>query len=183
MAETNSAIITLFVAAITGGSTLAGVWLSNRNSREQLKLQLSEHRDKDKETTIRAKAEELYELTDAWLKALGSNYLYVAGVMQGKLTYNQCLDLQITQGDKCAYKFSKIEMLLEIYFPKIKPSYEKVLEVRTAINSIVADHKRSYETGDLDGKKFLEPYFKAQELLEQYGEEFKSIIAECARNA
>ena len=183
MAETDSATITLLVAAIASASTLAGVWLANRNSRELLKLQLSDQANNESRRIVREKAEELYELTDAWLKTIASNSLFVGGVMQGKLTYNQCLDLQIDHSNKNTHKFSRIEMLVDIYFKETKSVYTKITDARAVINEIISDHKKAYESGSFDGKKFLGPFNKAQSLLEMYGEEFKSVVAECARNA
>jgi len=51
---------------------------------------------------VRERGEELYGHIDKWANFFACHYLRLAAVMQGKLTYNQCLDLDIAEGNKPA---------------------------------------------------------------------------------
>ena len=103
-------------------------------------------------------------------------------VMQGKLDYNQHLDLFISEGNKHKHDFNQLEMILNVYAHELKPAYDKIIEARTELNEISRKHKQSYEQGDINGEEFLQPYTKAQLKIESFGEELLKQIAKHAKS-
>jgi hypothetical protein len=166
---------------VVGAVTLFGVFLTNRSNTARLKMQLENESQQRRAELLRGRGEELYELTDKWLKSLGGYYLRRTFVMQGKLTYNQCFELDIKEGEKESFNFGRIEMLIDVYFPTTRSAYDKIIEGRTALNKVGTAHKRAYEGGDIDGSPFLTPYVQCQHAIEQAGETFKMQVLECIR--
>lgn len=68
-------------------------------------------------------------------------------------------------------------MLVHLYFPELRDHFDALFESRGQVNSVIADHKREYEKGQLDGERFLKPLTHAKIECEQRGEAFKSEIA------
>jgi len=103
--------------------------------------------------------------------------------MQGKLDYNQHLDLVINDGEKPKHDFNRLEMILGIYAHELQPYYQKVIDARSELNAIATEHKHAYEQGDIHGERFLKPYTAAQLKIEKQGEVLKEKIAEYAKSA
>ena len=183
MSELDTVLITLAASLIAGGIALLGVGITNKENTKRLKLQLTHSTNEKKAALTREKAEELYELTDTWLKGLFYNYMNLAFVMQGKSDYNHYLDQIIKHGEQSEGNFARVEMIIHVYFPELLPKYNKILEHRENTNNISTEHKHAYEGGDLDGAKFLSGFTVEQTKLEEACETLKMGIAECARNA
>jgi hypothetical protein len=64
-------------------------------------------------------------------------------------------------------------LLIDVYFPSLRPDYDKVIEARTKLNRIEGAFKRSYESGDIDGEPFLKPFVAAQLSIEGCGLAFQ----------
>jgi hypothetical protein len=174
-------ITVLLGAAIGGMLALVGVFVSNRSSETRLKFQTEHDSRQKKRDLLLERGEELYVLTDKWLNYLFGHSLNILSVMQGKLTYNQCLDLEIEAGKNISMNFARIQLLIDIYFPSSRKAYDTILEERDKINTIEASHKRAYKKGDIDGISFLRDYLEIQNSLEKAGAVFKNQLIECIR--
>lgn len=163
-------------AAVGGALALLSVFFTNRSNTKRLKVQLEHESQQRKIELLRNRGEELYELSDKWLNALAGYYLRRSSVMQNKLTYNQCIDLDIKEGKDNSYNYGRIEMLIDVYFSSTRSAYDKIIEYRTELNKIEISFKRKYENGELDGATFITPYVKTQLSLEKAGEEFKMLV-------
>lgn len=182
MADQSVQILTAVLSTLAGGAVaLFSVFLTNRSNESRLKAQFDHELRKQKSDLLRSRGEELYELTDSWLKKLFGYYLGISFVMQGKLTFNQCLDLQIQEGNKESFDFGRIEMLIDVYFPSTRPAYDKIIASRTELNKIATAHKRAYESGDIDGGRFLKTFVQSQQSIEQAGEIFMKQVLDCIR--
>jgi len=182
LADIATALITLATAAITGGVALAGVHLTNKANTERLRLQLKHESNERHRKLMQEKAEELYELTEKWLQGFAVNFLNLSSVMEGKFDYSQYLDQIIKYGEENKQNFSRLEMIVKIYFPELLPPYKDIIKARDAANNIADQHKKEYEQGNPDGRPFLEPFRSAHLALNQYGDKFLEGIAHCAKN-
>lgn len=179
MAAENLTLVTaLLAAALGGGIALLGSFLTNRSNVARLKMEHSHQAHHRKSELLRERGEELYELTDKWLKLFAGYYLGRAAVMQGKLTFNQCLDLEIKAGKERTDNFGRIEMLIDVYFLVVRGQYDVLIGAREELNKVASAHKRAYESGDIDGTRFLGPYVRAQRSIEEAGESMKKRIIE-----
>jgi hypothetical protein len=182
MADQCSTFLTAALSTLVGGiMALLGVLLTNRSNESRLKLQFDLELRKQKSDLHRSRGEELYELTDHWLKALAGYYLRRNAVMQGKLTYNQCFDLDVQELKKDPPKFGRVEMLIDVYFPSTRSAYDKIIDCRTLLNKIAMEHERAYKDGDTDGSRFLRPYVECQQSIEKAGDIFFKQILDCIR--
>jgi hypothetical protein len=174
--------LTALGSAVVGGAVaLLGVFLTNRSNTARLALQLDRESRQRKADLLRDRGEELYELADKWLNKLAGYYLRRSFVMQGKLTYNQVLDLDIQEGREESVNFGRNEMLIDVYFPTTRPAYDSVIAGRTELNKVAAAHKRAYESSDTDGTRFITPFVQCQHSIEKAGETFKLQVLECIR--
>lgn len=175
-------LITACVSSlIVGFVALASAALTNHANTKRLKLQFQNEADSRRSETLRGRGEELYVLTEKWLTALFGNYLNLATVMQGQLDYNHALDIQIADGKSNSFEFSRIELLIDIYFPSTRAAYDAVIAGRDRIASIAAAHKQAYKAGDIDGRKVGKPFFEAQQITEQAGVTLKAEIIKSLR--
>lgn len=176
-------LITALASASVGGVVaFVGIYLTNKGNNFRLKLQIDREEMRNEKRILRDRGEELYELVDRWLNNLAGHYLSLNSVMQGKLKYNQFLDLQIEQAKNNSYNFGRIEMLIDVYFPSSKPSYNEILKHRTELNEISRLHKKDYELGLTDGTKYIQPYIQAQVNIEESGNALKQQLIELIRN-
>lgn len=174
--------LTALVAAGIGGTlTLIGVLVSNRSSQARLKFQTEHDTTQKKKALLLERGEELYGLTEAWLNSLFALSLRRLMVMQGKMTYNQCLDLDIEDGKNKSMNFARISLLIDIYFPATRKAYDTILNEREKLNGIEITYKRGYKNGDIDGTSFLPGYLETQKSIEKAGEIFKIQLIDCIR--
>jgi hypothetical protein len=117
-------------AALGGSLALLGVYLTNRRSEQ------ARYAD-----TLRARGEELYSLNAKFLKGLGSYYLRRMSVVYGSITYNEMLDLEIEDLKRNTHDLSRVEMLVNVYFPEARPAYDRLIEARDVLNEIALKHK------------------------------------------
>jgi hypothetical protein len=182
MADQSLTLITALASAITGGAlTLMSVMLTNHSSTNRLKLQFGHETAQRRAEVLRERGEELYVLSEQWLNGLTGYYLRKTSVMQGKLTYNQCLDLEIADGKENPVNFSRIELLIDVYFPSARPDYEQITKGRDTLNLIAAEHKRAYATGDIDGTPYRRPFQQAMEAIHAAAPAFKNRLLESIR--
>jgi hypothetical protein len=121
-------------------------------------------------------------LASAWTTAVLTHGLPYLRVMQGELTYNQALDMTISDGQRNAVDFKRLEMLVMIYFPELKEAYSSVLRGRDEAAKILSTHKQLYKRGDADGRHFVQPFLSAQTAFENASESLKAAIASLARS-
>ena len=182
MSATTLTMLTALSSAIIGGAiVLIGVYFTNRSNAARLKIQ---HEYESKQRSIellRTRGEELYELMDKWLKMFAGYYLRRTSVMKGKLSYNDCLDLDIKDGKETTVNFGRISMLIDVYFPSARDAYDEINALREKINKIEGDYKRVYENGDVDGHRFIQPFINTQVSVEKAGDKFLGLISECIR--
>lgn len=158
----NETLNTLITVLATGFVTLLAVHLTNRANYKKLILQTELDRDIKTKEIIQGKLEELYLLADTWITANKTNWLPYHKVMLGELTYNQALDITIQQSENNKYEFSRIKMLIDLYFSSVLKEYNELLKAQNSVNQILDAHKRDYKKGNIDGLKYVEPFLAEQ---------------------
>jgi hypothetical protein len=140
-------------------SALLAAYLTNRYNTAQFRQQRDHEQWVRHEAILRKRTEELYVLLQRYMTALSTTNLPYMHVMEGKLDYNQALDLVIQQ-NKRPVEFHRIEMLIDIYFPQHREAFTKLLDFRSAINEIREAHKMAY-LQSASGKPFIKPFTDA----------------------
>lgn len=174
----SQAWIALFSVILASVITLFGVWLTNRASTQRLILEL-EHRQKvERESLIRERIEELYVISNKYLSSLCSYYFPYRQVMQGELTFNQALDITIESGNRRDFEPNRVTMLINMYFPEIKPHFSEIINLRETLNDIVQGYKHQYKNGDTDGTRWLEYLQPSLEKLATLCDNFENHVVE-----
>ncbi|MFQ5757932.1 MAG: hypothetical protein ACE5H7_17805 [Acidiferrobacterales bacterium] len=137
---------------------------------------------------MRQKAEALYLAIERYDRTLGSHFVPYYSVIKNEITYNELLDLQIkdrgSAGSDSASALDAAIMLINVYFPNLKPHLDRYTTARECINKILADHKRAYKQGDTDGAPWFNPFHEAVQELDRVAAEFKqAVIAEAGKLA
>jgi hypothetical protein len=171
----------LVAAVVTALITLTGVALTNRSSNQRLRMQLDHELQTKGQDFQRERLEELYLLVEGWVNTLFMYFLPYARVMRGDLTFNQALDITIDVGGKSTVDFKRIEMIIDLYFPELRTDLDRVHAAREAANKIIHKYKKQYETGDTDGRQFLQPFLTAEKQVETEGVALKAKIIQKAR--
>jgi hypothetical protein len=106
----------------------------------------------------RKKLEELFIAVHTYCNKLFSVNIVWPRVMKGEIDYNQGLELVIkNQGEKEDSGFDAATMLVNIYFPELRPRLQAILQRRDQINQIHSEFKQSYQQGRPCGS-FLKPF-------------------------
>lgn len=173
-----TAYVAILTALITAAVTLLGVLFTNLGNTARIRLQLEHERSLKKEELYRERLEELYVLFETWSTSLFIYYLPYISVMEGKISYNDALDQTIKQGSESSADFHRLQMLVDIYFPEVKPEFNALLEYRSKTNDILSKHKLEYKNGNIDGHKFLKPFLASQNEIDAQAQEVKEKIIE-----
>ena len=158
-------------AALTGSFVLLSVHLTNRRSEQARHAEM-----------LRARGEELYALNAAFLKGINSYFLRRIAVMCGNLTYNQMLDQEIDDLKGKNYDLGQVEMLVNIYFPKARPAFDRLLQAREVLNEIALEHKLAYKSGDLNGGRFVARFEEARGNVDAAGKCLGEIVVKALRS-
>lgn len=78
--------------------------------------------------------------------------------MRGEITYNDANDLIIKNHDKEDKSHDEAQMLINIYFPQLRPQLEAIMQRRDRINKIRSDFKKSYERQE-NCDRFIKPFW------------------------
>lgn len=97
--------------------------------------------------------------------------------MLGKMTLNQVNDAMIERG-KPSYDFSRIEMLVDVYFDGCRGTYDKLIQQRTQINNHVASYQQAYRRDRLEGERWegVEIFVQCQQEFERAADAFRGEI-------
>ena len=129
-------IVTLLTALLTIlGSGVLAAWISY-------------HLAKGKEELFykRKKLEELYKSIVRYTTTLFSMNFMWPRVMDGKLSFNEGLDLLIKHRDNDEkYHLPEIDMLINLYFPNFLTTYTNFINKRDVINDLYDDFKSIYK--------------------------------------
>jgi hypothetical protein len=167
MVELLKSIPVAFYAAVLGSLiALTSSYLTNRSNTRRLKLQFELDRETKEREFIRDKVEELYLLHEEWLNVFVSSNLPFISVMKGEITYNDALDMFIDGNKNRTVDFKRLQMLVDLYFPDVKASFDRLATARDEVNKIKSEHKRQYKRGNIDGTAYVMPFIEAQQKLE-----------------
>lgn len=172
--------IAFLTALFTAGGTLAGVFITNKANNKRLALQLNHEQEIKQKQLIREKLEELYLLFKRWTSITDMMYINHARAMKGDIDYQTMLEMDVERDNKNTFDFNRIEMLIDLYFPNIKPAYERVIGTCTKANQFMLSYGNQCLEGNTDGKKFIAPFLDAQNKFSQEAERVIKLIAEQA---
>jgi hypothetical protein len=127
-----------------------------------------------------SRLEELFILFKKWALNIDLIYINHARAMKGDIDYQAMLDMEIERCDKNAFDFNRLEMLINLYIPDIKPAYERVLEAKAKANQFMLEYGNQCVAGNTDGRKFLSAFIDAQNKFSHEAERVIKLIAEQA---
>ena len=112
----------------------------------------------------RRKLEELYKCVERYTTLLiCTNHMWL-NVMDGELTFDQGLDMQInSKDDEDKNHLPEIDMLINLYFPNFLIVYDNFLKKRDAVNRIDRDFRDLYKAkgASIDYSNNRNEFFKA----------------------
>ncbi len=138
-------LVPVATALLGAAVALVANWLSNRHSRKLAELNLqSETRQKGAELRLE-RLEELHVLFDAWQLHLQQLYLWYLRCYAGKLEFKVILEEvkkhRLPDGD-----LQRLNVLVALYVPGLKDSYERVQAARAANVQFLGDPKETLLT-------------------------------------
>jgi hypothetical protein len=140
------------------------------------------NRAKEQSFFMRKKAEELYMAADEFGRFFSLNMVAFLPLLEGKIDYNQMLDVQIAnETQKRHGGLELVEMLTRIYFPEVEPKLQDVYKARDRFSEFRAAHKRAY-LSDLAPSSIWMPQFAvAMKAVEAATESLKQSIVTAGR--
>jgi hypothetical protein len=127
----------------------------------------------------REKGEELYAVSEAWFLFLYQHHVAMKELLMGKSTFKRYQ--ATTAGIVPEADFSRIKMLVDMYFPQLQAIYSQLIEARLDMNKVMArleeDAHDHAESNPADLKAFMEQ----QAVFEDISGEFQARVAALAR--
>jgi len=114
----------------------------------------------------RKKLEELYFAVHTYCGKLFSTNMVWPQVMRGEITYNDANDLIIKNHDKEDKSHDTAQMLINIYFPKLRPHLTAIMQRRDRISQIRSEFKKSYERQE-NCDCYIKPFWEALSGIDQ----------------
>ncbi len=139
---------------------------------------------KDQTIFLRGKAEQLFLAADEFEKEISSHLISYFPLLDGRIDYNQMLDLQIEQGSKPRAHggAQTLEMLVEIYFPTTRGALAQLWNCRDMLNSLEHEIKRIYVAeGDATRPDLKTKILAASAAISEANKALKAAIIEAAR--
>ena len=141
------------------------------------------NRSKDQFVFMREKAEALYLAADEYGKMLGGYTLNFLAVAESRLDWNQMQDLQNAHMAK-ERKHGGAEMmtmLVELYYPTLKPKLDALAEARKDFNKSTFEAKRAYRAnGSLEPKQWMPVIMAKGDAIDRAVREFEQGIIAAA---
>jgi hypothetical protein len=142
------------------------------------------NRNRNQTVFLREKAEQLYLSADEFGKTFSMQIITYLPLLNGRIDYNQVLDMQIEQGP-AAKKYGGAEtmtMLVEIYFPSVRPALEEVWKARDTFNRITAEIKFVWERdGDVSAGDLKSRFMSAALAIDKCIKALQNEIVTAAR--
>lgn len=123
----------LSIATIAMSGVVSGIVAFQLNSR------------RDSRQLRREKLEAVYESFSGFATQLDSHWTPYPGVMANKIEYDAALAMTIKKGAAEPKHLHTLEMLIAIYFPRLQPHLDELIEIRKTANEIVYEHKEEYK--------------------------------------
>ncbi|WP_010335513.1 hypothetical protein [Sphingobium yanoikuyae] len=133
---------------------------------------------------LREKAETLYLAADEYGSSVAGMAVSYLPLLEGRYDYNTMLDQQISSGSKKPENggAKTMTMIVDIYFPTVRPALENVWEARAAFNKVTGAIKAAWQEAEFDGVRLLEGPFRSAALdFNKAINELKREIVEAAR--
>jgi len=156
-----------FLTTLAGAAgALLGVWLTNKNAEKRQVLQLGYEARNIQRQLVRERGEELYEQATYWTRAIQNMHHNTFRVMHGQLTWEQADELNVSEMKNLEgkYSFTRLKMIIDIYFCPLRAELEKVKDARDALNrnetifrkSTKAEHRSLVDKHDTLSKQFTQ---------------------------
>lgn len=140
-----SGTFTAFLTGLVGtGSALGGAYLNNKFSMERLTIELH-HSSREREKEFkRERLEELYSLVNKWLHNMFLVHTHIANAINGQMTIDEADKAAIDSPQLEKIDFSRIHMLINMYFPQLDVQFSELLSKRDEISEIRLEHKKMH---------------------------------------
>lgn len=169
------AYIALLGAVITGVFTIAGVYIANLSNRKQLKIQLSHEDERLNKNIRRERVEELYTLFEKWSGVVVIHHTTLRKVMDGFISYNQGLDIQIDR--ELDFDAKRMFTLAELYFEKGHSKLDQIKNILVEASKVQYEFKELYRATGSSSKKHAD---EITEILDRFCavvSDYKTILA------
>ena len=176
----SSAWVAFSTALLTSSLTIIGIRYNNKLINERLLIQLEHERKLKREELVRDRLEELYVESRRYMNAVVTHFLPYRQVMEGELTFNQALDLNIDSG--YTHNPERVHLIMDMYFPELRDHFSSVEEMLEKTNEILHGYKLQYKKGDFSGEKWLPQFQKSLELLSETASNFEKNVQNIAKN-
>ncbi|MBL8554592.1 MAG: hypothetical protein JNL41_09970 [Phenylobacterium sp.] len=140
------------------------------------------NRSKEQTFFMRRKAEELYLAADEFGRQWTSSMVPLLGVLDGRLDYNQMLDIRQANPIKKDHGGAEMmEMLTRIYFPEALPELSAIHAARSAYNTLESAHKAAYQDGAGMDPRWKPALMEAMRKADKAVDAFKVKVVRLAR--
>jgi septation ring formation regulator EzrA len=128
------------------------VLFANRSNQQQLLLRLDRDNERQRKEALRNKLEELYTLIEKWAGTTVIHHITLRKVMDGDITYNQALDLQLDR--EIDFDVNRMFMLAELYFDTCHNELNNIKNIRDEASDIQNEFKEMHRHSGRTSEKY-----------------------------
>jgi len=129
----------------------------------------------------RKKLEALFIAVRRYCTKLITANLMWPRVMRGEIDYNQGLDILVKNHSDKDDSAETATMIINIYFQKLIPSFDLILQRRDQINRIHSDFKAAYLRGE-SCNSFERPFFEELQAIDEDEKKFMNELFKISRS-
>jgi hypothetical protein len=142
------------------------------------------NRNQNQTIFLREKAEQLYLSADEFGHTFDAQMLSYFPLLDGKIDYNKMLDMQISSGseEKRHGGAEIMTMLVDIYFPSVRPALQGVWEAREQFGAITHQIKLAWQRdGNVSEGNWRQVFLEATRNIDDSVNALQSEIVKAAR--
>jgi len=171
-----------FIGALIGGLfSLLGSYMSIRASYTLLDKSFKNQQNIDFQRILRGHLEELHINVNNTTTLLNAIYYDIDNYFEGKLSKDALIDSIEKLSEKRKYDMSRIEMIIGIYFRKLKDGYEKYYDTfynySLELNNLQSFLKEPEKIDVSNKKKFIEKISNYHDLVNETSDKLIEMIS------
>ena len=119
--------------------SIFGNWLNNKSSLKLLNTRLDREEGWKNRDKVEDRRERVLLVLSKWNKHCFSHHMTFAGVLAGKLTFEQGTDLTMGFAEKRDFDADELNAKLALYFPEYTKDYKLIQEILDELAQLILD--------------------------------------------
>ncbi len=173
----------ILTVVVTAAATLFGVFLSNRNAQNTLRLQLDHQRRQAESEKNASRLEELFVAIGHFAHSTSMFYVPFLSAASGQVTLKWAREKSLQEGFKNAPDHERLEMMFYLYYPQLKSDFALFKAVLQDVHSKWSPCEKALENRQTPTDEQKKAFATAFLLIDLRAKDLKERVAKLADTA